>query len=264
MIKKDWHIKGYLIVNSSLQNEYNAKIKALDDAEDKKKAALEKAQFERNKKIQLAQAIINGALGVTNALATVQPFYAAIIAAALVGVKTVAEIGIINSQKPAFAKGGKLNGPSHSAGGMPVINPVTGRTEAEVEGGEYILSKNTVRNNRSLADALLYKSMYENGASLQPSYRTRQYTPVDYGGITSTYTRLRYANGGEFVKPTATASDQQIQSAQTNDQLLSVLAGIHNLLANPVPSPTSVSYNQIQKVGTDIERIRSEVNFKQT
>jgi hypothetical protein len=80
-----------------------------------------------------------------------------------------------------FAKGGKLNGPSLSAnGGMPVINPVTGRTEAEVEGGEYILSKNTVRNNRPLADALLYSSMYGNGASIQPRL---QDTAIYAGGL---------------------------------------------------------------------------------
>jgi hypothetical protein len=56
----------------------------------------------------IAQAVINGALAVTNALATVKPFPAAIIAAGLAGLQTAAQIAIIkNTPTPKFAKGTK-------------------------------------------------------------------------------------------------------------------------------------------------------------
>lgn len=244
------------------QSEYNNKVAAIDRAQDKKKAELEKTQFERNRKIQIAQAIINGALAVTNALATVQPFYAAVIAAAITVAKTAAEISVINSQKPQFAKGGKLTGPSHANGGMPVINPNTGRTEAEVEGGEYILSKSTVRNNRHLADQLLYSSMYNGGASLQPNYKTRAYMPVDYSGITASYTRMKYATGGVVQPATTTTNIPPEVAQQSNDRIEAVLNAIVFHLQNPVRPVVGLS--QIKDADTQLATIKAQANFRQS
>ena len=39
-------------------------------------------------------------------------------------------------KKKKYVKGGKLNGPSHSKGGIPI----------EVEGGEYVIKKSSVNN----------------------------------------------------------------------------------------------------------------------
>lgn len=48
-----------------------------------------------------------------------------------------------------FAKGGLLGGPSHSNGGMPVINPVTGQKVAEMEGDEGIINKKSMADNNT-------------------------------------------------------------------------------------------------------------------
>ena len=48
-----------------------------------------------------------------------------------------------------FAKGGRLGGPSHSNGGMPVINPVTGQKVAEMEGDEAIINKKSMADNNT-------------------------------------------------------------------------------------------------------------------
>ena len=41
------------------------------------------------------------------------------------------------SKKKKYVKGGKLNGPSHDKGGIPI----------EVEGGEYIIKKSSVNKD---------------------------------------------------------------------------------------------------------------------
>jgi|TARA_Y100000296_G_scaffold79729_1_gene104148 hypothetical protein len=52
--------------------------------------------------------------------------------------------------KPKKQKGGTLNGPSHSRGGIPI----------EAEGGEYIIKKDSV--NRSTLDMLEYINKHGN------------------------------------------------------------------------------------------------------
>lgn len=47
------------------------------------------------------------------------------------------------------AKGGLLNGPSHSMGGMPIAG-----TNIEVEGGEYVVNKKATKNNLPLLEAI--------------------------------------------------------------------------------------------------------------
>ena len=41
---------------------------------------------------------------------------------------------MLNKSKKKYYKGGKMNGPSHSKGGIPI----------EVEGGEYVIKKDSV------------------------------------------------------------------------------------------------------------------------
>jgi hypothetical protein len=76
-----------------------------------KKYALKERQlklkaFEEDKKAKRAQAIINGLLGVTNALATAPTIIAGIILAASVVATTAIQIAKINATQPGFRKGG--------------------------------------------------------------------------------------------------------------------------------------------------------------
>jgi hypothetical protein len=84
---------------------------------DKQREAIERQYEDRRRKAQIeawksqqqaaiASGVINGALAVGNALATVKPFPAALVAAASVAVATAAQVAVIRSQPiPQFAEG---------------------------------------------------------------------------------------------------------------------------------------------------------------
>ena len=112
------------------------------DELDKKR---KKAEYERN----IIQAIVNGALGITYALAN--PFPANLIFAAIVGAQTAAQLAIMMANKP-YEKGGQLDGgvaqgKRHRDGGIPVLG---GR--ASIEGGEFITNRRTTADNVDLLD----------------------------------------------------------------------------------------------------------------
>jgi len=105
---------------------------------------VQKKAFERKKRMDIAQAIVNGALAMTKTAANVgfplvfsfSPFIAAM---------TAAQIAVIASQKFAkggmiekFANGGMVVGKSHAQGGEKFA--VGGRV-AELEGGEAVINK---------------------------------------------------------------------------------------------------------------------------
>jgi len=105
----------------------------LQKQKEKEQLAIEKEAFEENKKLQVTQAIINGALAFTSALATTQPLVPlGLIAGAGVLISTGIQVAKIKSQK--FAQGGILNGPSHANGGIKT-------SHGELEGGEAVINK---------------------------------------------------------------------------------------------------------------------------
>lgn len=65
---------------------------------------LRREAFEADKRAKKASAAINGAAGIINAFATL-PYPAAVVAAALIAAETVAQIAVIDRQRPKFAKG---------------------------------------------------------------------------------------------------------------------------------------------------------------
>lgn len=67
-------------------------------------ARLRREAFEADKRAKRSQAVINGAAGVVNAFATL-PYPAALVASVLIAAQTAAQIAIINSEQPRFAKG---------------------------------------------------------------------------------------------------------------------------------------------------------------
>lgn len=107
---------------ASIEKKRDAELSSKDITEAQKAKIQERADrqiaiakrnaWKAQQNADLAQAVLNGALAVTNALATVKPFPAAIIAAGLAGIQTAAQVAIIkNTPVPKFAKGvEKLNG----------------------------------------------------------------------------------------------------------------------------------------------------------
>jgi hypothetical protein len=137
---------------SVLASEYNAKEKELKEK-----------QFKSNKATQLINATIATAVGVASALGTAPPL--GIILAGIAGALGAAQIAIIASQPtPKFAKGGILNGASHSQGG--IATPF-----GELEGGEAVINKNSTRLFSPLLSAINEAGggvKFANGGILQP------------------------------------------------------------------------------------------------
>jgi hypothetical protein len=211
-----------LLDNQKLsKDEYNKKVAALNRKQDVEEAAIRKKQFNRDKALALTNAAINTAVAITRVLGN--PFLVALAAA--VG---AIQIGIIAAQKPPqFAKGGVLKGPRHGNGGMPVINPITGSVEAEVEGGEAILSRRFVQNNPTLVAAAL-ESSKNGGYNIEAPFNRTALRPMNVGLINSSMGNVRrYESGG--IMPAA--NNQQL--AQENEQLKAIL----NRLADKLDQP---------------------------
>lgn len=217
------------------QATYDAKIKTINDKNNKAVEAIEKKQFERQKRMQIIQAVINGAEGITatiakNGMPAAIPFIA--ITAAITG----AQIAAIASQKyiPKYARGGVFDGPGHNQGGMPVVNPRTGRKVAELEGGEPILSRRTYANNKSIVDALLHSSMYNGGATIIPGWQQRSYSGINWGMVNNRVQQVRrFERGGVFTASGSTVTD--------NGELSSILKQLFTVLSQPIKTYTLYS-----------------------
>jgi hypothetical protein len=146
------------------QQEYNRKIKAIDDEYNARVAAAKRKQWERQHKADESQAIIGGAQAVLNGLQT-KPFLPlGIIMGGLAGVLAGIQIAnVFNEDTPEFKKGTILHGPAHKDGGIDMIDSSTGRKVAEAEGGELLLSKEFVKKNPELSQDLLEASQKNNG-----------------------------------------------------------------------------------------------------
>ena len=183
------------------QQEYQIQIGKLDKEADDKKRALEQRQFERNRKIQIAQTLINFAeAGIK--LWVSPGFPAAIPLAVMLAAQTFAAIDAINAQQPVFEKGGVAQGSRHSDGGINMVDSRSGRKVGEMEAGEpyMILSRDTYKNNKGIVDSLLYSSMYNGGAPIKPSWQTRAYSSIDYSGLNKAGLGRKYlADGGVFT-----------------------------------------------------------------
>jgi TP901 family phage tail tape measure protein len=101
---------------------------------DKKIDQIERAAFQRKKRMDIAAAIINGALTATKASAMlggpVNPAWGPAMFA--IAAQTAAQVGVIAAQE--YGEGGMVFGPSHDRGGVPAV----------MEGGEYVIRKREV------------------------------------------------------------------------------------------------------------------------
>lgn len=217
---------------------------------------IEREAFEKGKQRQIAQAVINAALAVTNALATTQPLIpAGIIAAAAVAASTAVQIATIAAQQ--FARGGLIEpfgapkaehgifvGPSHAGGG---INTRLSGRRVNVEGGEYYerLSNgaSVVINKRSTSrfrDALLGQAGRNYPGKLQTLSAINQYG----GGVPL------FAMGG-LVPTMGNASVDPNQNVQ-----LQLLAASIDKLSNRVPVLTVQSYDTVNARANQVKTLQ--------
>lgn len=141
--------------NQITQEKYDAERLKIEQKQRLEEQKILIKQWRRDKALKYGQAIISTALGVTNALASV-PFPANLVAAALTGIQGGLQIAAIASQAPPkMKKGGRLKGPKHEDGGIPMVYKPTGEIMAEAEGGELVLPEATDKANQPVTDILL-------------------------------------------------------------------------------------------------------------
>ena len=137
-------LEGKLEKGVISQKEYETKLAEIDEQTAARKEQANKEAFEKNKRWNILQALMNAALAITQVFATTPP-PASFIMAAITAATTAAEIAVIASQK--YARGGELHGPSHAQGG---IKGFVGNRHIEAEGGEVIINKRSSAKHRKL------------------------------------------------------------------------------------------------------------------
>lgn len=196
--------EAYLSETEALQKQQMEKEKIAKKEEilKKKQDALEKKRKQQQKQQNLVSAIINTALGVTQALGAYPP-PASYALAAVVGALGAVQIGLIASQK--FAKGGIIDAPSHQQGGykIPTKNGVS-----EVEGNEFITNKKTTMQNTEM---LYYINSIKRKVTREDMEKFfdgkgKVSIPASYG--------MKFAQGGSMPELTDWNLKQQIQPMQ--------------------------------------------------
>ena len=196
--------EAYLQETEALQKQQleKEKIAKKEEALKKKQEALEKKRKMNQKQQSLVNAIINTALGVTQALSAYPPPASYALAAA-VGALGAVQIGLISSQK--YATGGVLDGASHSQGGIKVP---TKKGYAEVEGNEFITNKKTTMHNTEM---LYYINSIKR--KITPEDMQKFFDGKGKVSIPASHS-LRYAQGGTMPELTDWNLKEQIQPTQ--------------------------------------------------
>lgn len=214
--------EAYLQETEALKKQQleKEKIQKKEEALKKKQDALEKKRKQQQKQQSIINAIINTALGVTQALGAYPPPASWALAAA-VGALGAVQIATISSQK--FASGGIIEGKSHKDGGVKVLG---GR--AEVEGGEMIVNKKTTKMNTDM----LY---FINGIRRRITEDDMEKFFNNKGKISIPASHsLRYSQGGTIPELTDYNLKQTIneQQQQPEIRVVAEIVDIANALDN--------------------------------
>ena len=196
--------EAYLAETEALakQQQEKEKIAKKEEALKKKQDVLEKKRKQQQKQQSLVNSIINTALGVTQALAAFPPPASYALAAA-VGALGAVQTAMIASQK--YAKGGIIDGPSHSQGGVKIP---TKKGISEVEGNEFITNKKTTSHNTEM---LYYINSIKRKITREDMDRFfdgkgKVSIPASHG--------MRYAQGGTMPELTDWNLKNEIQPQQ--------------------------------------------------
>ena len=216
------------------------KIQKEKEVNEKKQEALAKKKRKEQKKWQLAQAIISGALAITNGFAT-KPFVPlGIVMGALASTLTAVQIATIASQK-TYAKGGVLDsrsvaqGPRHSQGGIK-LQPYG--INAEIEGGEFVTNRMSTSTNLPLLEFINSKKRRVNLNDLVTFYNEGQPVRKSMANIQS-----RFANGGQLP-----VLNDNLDSTQDR-----IIANMQELSNRPI----YVAVTDIENKMEDVRQVRA-------
>lgn len=222
------------------KDEYEKGVTSINKNADTKLKEAQKAAFERDKKLQIAMALISGGMAFVKALAS-GFFPVNLVFAAATAVATGLQIAAIKRQQFSGENGGVFqasNGYVRNAGvpqgsrhglkygdsGISLVDRSSGREIGEMEGGEpfMILSRNTYKNNRPVIDRLLHSSLHKNGAPItmrDGAVVSVAQTPFMFrnGGRMFQYGGMDDNNGGGYSEPQRPTYDEPAPAPADGD-----------------------------------------------
>ncbi|MCW3127218.1 MAG: hypothetical protein JWO03_2876 [Bacteroidetes bacterium] len=197
------------------QKIHDALVTQQAEDQDKKDEAIKRKQFNRNKAMQIATAVVNTAAGVLQALGNLPP-PASYVMAAITGALGLVEIGTIAAETyadgtPAYK--GVMGGSPHSNGGNPIIDSATGMKVGEVEKGEAIIPVDSTANNPDMINYLLTKGRKKNMVNTLRPVGTLDTSRIEQN--------IHMANGGYWgVAPGSSSASGGSDAHATQQQIL--------------------------------------------
>lgn len=189
------------------EKQYEEQKEKVDEKYEAAKLELQKEAFEKNKKLQISNALISGAVAVVNAL-TVQPFWLGLVMAGLTAVMVAIQVASISAQKFTGAKGGWLKGKSHDQGGEKFYSD---NSTVELEGDEAIINKKSIQDDnvytvkgtpKQIASGI--NQLNGNGIEFAPGAEIIKHKKeISLEDIRNNYTENRYQAGGVIRSYTA-------------------------------------------------------------
>lgn len=222
-------LKNSLDSNLITQKEYDKRVAALDDSMDKKRKEIQRKQAKREKAKSIFDVIINTAVNIAESFPN--PFLMA-----LAGAVGAAQLAIIAATPiPSFKEGGKvetggkLKGPSHKEGGIPI----------EAEGGEYIIKKSVVKKP-GIEQILDQINSYENGGLVYTN------KPISSDVFNEKNIKnISYLTENNII-------EKQVKSIDivklSNDQIKTIIDGINNKKVYVVESELREVQNKVSVI----------------
>lgn len=194
------------------QKKHDKLVEELDKRAAKRRYDIEVQQFKRNQENQIATVWVNAIAKAVEVAIEHWPY--GLIESGLILGLAGAQTAEISSQSPPtfqyYGKGGQFldQGVSHAhpSGGMPVLDPVTGKTVAKVEVGETIIPVDTTKENWPIISWMLEnkgKSFLSNVSGLLPEFSgssASQVVRMEKGGILDLKDRTRYTSGTTYAQ----------------------------------------------------------------
>ena len=222
------------------QKAYERKLAQIDKEAAARQEEIKKAAFEKQKKWNILQAVMNGAVAITNILSqhAGNPIMQAILTALAVAT-TTAQVATIAAQK--YARGGLLRGRSHSQGGIRGQidgNPI------EVEGDEVIINKRSARVFRNELSAINSYNGWGN--------------PFPNAGRPRFIRDMKFARGGvlagyNFAPAPLPMSAASVSTARTIQQDKQILRYVSMLIDGRIAQiRATVLYHDIEEIEDEL------------
>ena len=222
------------------QKAYERKLAQIDKDAAARQEEIKKAAFEKQKKWNILQAVMNGAVAITNILSqhAANPIMQAILTALAVAT-TTAQVATISAQK--YARGGLLRGRSHSQGGIRGQidgNPI------EVEGDEVIINKRSARVFRNELSAINSYNGWGN--------------PFPNAGRPRFIRDMKFARGGvlagyNFAPAPLPMSAASVSTARTIQQDKQILRYVSMLIDGRIAQiRATVLYHDIEEIEDEL------------